>query len=299
MVSLRARLLRKFLAFYFKSAWPEGFQIEDIRKKALGLEGFFPKSPKGTVIQEVSADGVPCEWVSAPGVDPHRVLFYLHGGGFSLHIPALHRRLVADLSARLNARVLLVDYRLAPEYPFPAGPEDCLTAYRWLLTQPEISPKRVVIAGDSAGGNLVLVTLLLIKQAQLAQPAAAWALSPGVDLDWSPEIYEELQNVDPMFTTQSFELMSPYFGDSDRKDFRISPVNGDLAGLPPLLLEAGEKELLREHPQQFADRARPAGVEVDVRIWEGMPHVFQAFGFLPEAKKARQQACSFLNNHMT
>ena len=299
MVSLRAKLLCTFLTIYFKPVWRTGFGVEDTRKKALGFEAFFPKPPKGTTVCEEDADGVPCEWISAAGVDSDRVLLYLHGGGFSVRIPALHRRLAADLSSRLNAKVLLVDYRLAPEYPFPAGPDDCLTSYRWLLKQPGIDPGRVVIAGDSAGGNLTLVTLLLIKQAQLPQPAAAWTMSPGVDCGWSAEAFQALQKLDPMTSTQALELMTPYFGDADRRDFRISPVNGDLAGLPPLLLEAGEREMFRDHPKQFAERARAAGVEVVDRVWPGMPHVFQAYGFLPEAKAARQQACIFLDGHMS
>jgi epsilon-lactone hydrolase len=299
MVSLRSRLLCWFLTIYFKRVWRTGFGVEDIRKKVRGLEALCPKPPRGTTICTENADGVPCEWINATAADSDRVLFYLHGGGFSLRLPALHRRLVADLSSRLNAKVLLVDYRLSPEHPFPAGPDDCLASYRWLLKQPGVDPKRVVIAGDSAGGNLTLVTLLLIKQAQLPQPAAAWTMSPGVDCDWSIETLEALQKLDPMTSTQALELMTPYFGDADRRDFRISPINGDLAGLPPLLIEAGEREMLREHPGQFAERARSAGVDVVDRVWPGMPHVFQAFGFLPEAKVARQQACSFLEGHMS
>lgn len=299
MVSLRARLLCTFLTIYFKPVWRTEFGVEEIRKKAKGLEALFPKLPKGAAICRENADGVPCEWINAATADSDRVLFYLHGGGFSVRLPALHRRLAADLSSRLNARVLMVGYRLAPEYPFPAGPDDCLTSYRWLLKQPGVDPKRVVIAGDSAGGNLTLVTLLLIKQAQLPQPAAAWAMSPGVDCTWSTETFEDSKNLDPMFSTQALELMTSYFGDTDRRDSRISPINGDLAGLPPLLLEAGEKEMLRDHPRQFAERARSVGVEVIDRVWPGMPHVFQAFGFLPEAKLARQQACRFLDGHMS
>ena len=178
--------------------------------------------------------------------------------------------------------------------------EDCRTAYRWILKNGADGPGELtslVIAGDSAGGNLTLVTMLMAKQAGLPMPAAGWAISPGVDCDWSHSSVEELQAIDPMFSAQALELMTPYFGDVDRRDFRVSPVHGDLAGLPPLLLEAGGKEMFKEHPAMFAERARAAGVSVEDRVWDGMPHVFQAFPFIPEAQHARARACRFLASH--
>ena len=298
MVSLRARLLQFVLKIFLRSVWKKGAAVEVVRGRAAALDRLFPRPPAGTVVSPVNADGVPCRWTSAPGVSPERTLLYFHGGGFSVESPRLHTNFATAIGRGINARALLVDYRLAPEYPFPAGPDDCLHAYRWLLHQPGVDPSRIVIAGDSAGGNLALVTLLQIKEAGLPMPAAAWALSPGVDCDWSHTNFEELQKLDPMFTRQGLDLMAPYFGNSDRSDSRISPINGDLRGLPPILLEAGEKEMFRDHAPRFAERAQAAGVEVVCRVWKGMPHVFQSFGFLPEAKLARQQACDFLNEHM-
>ena len=298
MVSLRARLLQFVLKICLRSVWKKGAAVDVVRRRAAALDRLFPRPPAGTVVALVNAGGVPCRWASAPGVSPERTLLYFHGGGFSIESPRLHTNFATAIGRGVNARALLVDYRLAPEYPFPAGPDDCLQAYRWLLNQPGVCPSRIVIAGDSAGANLTLVTLLQIKEAGLPMPAAAWALSPGVDCDWSHTNFEELQKLDPMFTRQALDIMTPYFGDADRSDSRISPINGDLRGLPPMLLEAGEKEMLRDHPPRFAERAQAAGVEVVCRVWQGMPHVFQSFGFLPEAKLARQQACDFLNEHM-
>jgi monoterpene epsilon-lactone hydrolase len=212
-------------------------------------------------------------------------------------MPRLYAKFAADLGKRLNARVLLIDYRLSPEHPFPAAPDDCLTVYRWLLQQPGIEPGQIMIAGDSAGGNLTLVTMLLAKQAGLPLPAAGWAISPAVDCDWSHSSLEELQAIDPMFSTHALDIMVPYFGNSDRSDFRISPIKGDLAGLPPLLIEAGGDEMFREHPAMMARRARAAGVTVKDQVWDGMPHVFQAFPFIPEAQDARERACRFLASH--
>ena len=262
------------------------------------IDSLFRAIPKGARTTPVDANGVPCEWVCAGQIDSDRVLMYIHGGGFCLHLPRLYANFAADLSARLNARVLLVDYRLAPEHPFPAAPNDCLTAYRWLLQQPGVDPARLAIAGDSAGGNLSLVTLLQAKQEGLPLAPAAWLLSPGVDCDWAEEDLPRLQKTDPMFSVQALELMNPYFATADRSDYRVSPVKGDLRGLPPVLIEAGQEEMLRGQPELFARQARKAGVVVTSRLWQGMPHVFQLFSFLPEAKRARRQGCRFLENHM-
>jgi acetyl esterase/lipase len=246
----------------------------------------------------VDANGVPCQWLVPRGVDSDRVLVYLHGGGFSTHLPRLYANFAADLGRRLNAKVFLVDYRLAPEHPFPAAPDDCITAYEWLLEQPGISADKLVMAGDSAGGNLTLVTLLDARQRRLDLPAAAWAISPGVDCRWDKTTLQSLQHSDPMFTIDALDFMEPYFGQSDRNNYRVSPARGDMNGLPPLLIEAGGAEMLRQQPTRFAEPARSAGVSVTTRVWKGMPHVFQLFGFLPEAKKARRDACQFLSDHM-
>jgi len=295
MASYRTRAFEALLKVGIRSAWrSDVVSVPHIRERVAFMDAMFRASPRGAKVIRVDAGGVPCDWVTAHGANTGRVLLYIHGGGFSIHMPRLYASLASDLSARLKARVLLVDYRLAPEHPFPAAPDDCLATYRWLLRQPGVEPEQLMIAGDSAGGNLTLVTLLMAKQAGLPMPAAAWAISPGVDCDWSHSSLEELQALDPMFSTQALNLMNPYFGDSDRNDFRISPVNGDLSGLPPVLLEAGGKEMLKEHPAMFAERARAAGVTVKERVWDGMPHVFQVFPFIPEAQRARRRACRFL-----
>ena len=298
MASYRTRAFEALLKVGIRSAWrADAVSVPRIRERTAFLDAMFPRHPRGVTVTRVDADGVPCDWVTARGANSGRVLLYLHGGGLSIHMPRLYTNFAADLSARLKARVLLVDYRLAPEHPFPAAPDDCLASYRWLLRQPGMEPGELMMAGDSAGGNLILVTMLMAKQAGLPMPAAGWAISPGVDCDWSHSALEELQALDPMFSTQALELMTPYFGEVDRRDFRVSPVHGDLAGLPPLLIEAGGKEMFREHPAMFARRARAAGVEVKDRVWGGMPHVFQAFPFLPEAQRARRRACRFLLAH--
>jgi acetyl esterase/lipase len=286
------------LRLFVRSLWVSGVSVENVRRRILRIDGLTRAVPRGASAHEVDANGVPCQWIIPHDVESDRVLFYLHGGGFSTHLPRLYANFAADLGTRLNAKVFLVDYRLAPEHPFPAAPDDCITAYQWLLEQPGVSADNLVMAGDSAGGNLTLVTLLDARQRGLDLPAAAWAISPGVDCRWDETTFRRLQDSDPMFTIDSLDFMEPYFGHSDRNDYRVSPVCGDMAGLPPLLIEAGGVEMLRQEPERFAGPARSAGVSVTTRVWKGMPHVFQVFGFLPEAKKARRDACQFLSEHM-
>jgi monoterpene epsilon-lactone hydrolase len=298
MASLRARGFNAALKITIRSVWQSNVSVARVRRRMAHLDALFPKVPRGSRISHLDASGVPVDCISTGESRSGRVLVYIHGGGFSLHTPRLYANFAAGLGRRLRARVLLVNYRLAPEHPFPAAPKDCLTAYRWLLQQPGITPDQIVLAGDSAGGNLVLVTLLMAKEAGLPMPAAAWAISPGVDCEWSHSGIEEKQAFDPMFNAQALDLMNPYFGTANRQDFRISPLNGSLSGLPPLLLDAGGREIFSEHPAMFAQRARAAGVEIQDRVWDGMSHVFPLFSFLPEARLARKQACHFLRSHM-
>ena len=294
MISIRARMFNFFVRLFIRSAWKAGeYDIGDIRHRVGLLDRLFRVIPRKTTVTPVSE--INGEWVVADSVTGDGVLLYLHGGGFSVHLPRLYRKFAADLSRRLNVRVLIPDYRLAPESPFPAAPQDCLAAYRWLLNQPGVNPDRLWIAGDSAGGNLALVTLQQARDEGLPLPVAGWIISPGVDCDWSHSDLTRLQQIDPMFSVQALTLMDPYFNGADRKDFRISPVNGDLRGLPPLLIEAGDKEMFREHPAIYGEAAREVGSEVTDRTWPHMPHVFQLFGFLPEAKRARERAAKFLS----
>ena len=296
MTSRTTTLFESGTKVFLRSMWQEGVSIDKIRRRMARLDKMFGFRKPDAVCTPVDADGVPCQWVRANGVDPEtdRVLYYIHGGGFSTHLPRVYTHFTADLSALLGARVLLVDYRLAPEHPFPAAPDDCLSAYRWLTQQTDVDGKKLLIAGDSAGGNLSLVTLLMAKETGLPLPSAGWIISPAVDCDWSHSALEELQATDPMFSTQALAIMEPYFGAADRRDPRISPINGDLAGLPPLLIEAGGREMFREQPDIFAGRAREAGASVIAHVWEGMPHCFQVFSFLPEARLARDRACRFM-----
>lgn len=241
------------------------------------------------------ANGVSCEWLEVPESRPDQVLFYLHGGGYALRTPNLHARYVARVCRALGARALIVDYRLAPEHPYPAAVEDSHAAYRWLLGQ-GVASHEVVIAGDSAGGNLTLVTLQRIKSAQDPLPACAIALSPAVDLTMGSESFVANERADAIFTLATMLALRAHYVTSDLLTVPdVSPLFGDLAGLPPLLLQAGAREMLRDDSIRFAEAARSAGVEVECEIWPGMQHVFPLLQFLPESASAIDSLVRFVN----
>ncbi len=239
----------------------------------------------GAGVQRVDAAGVPAEWhTPAEAAATGPTLLYLHGGGWTLGLYAGHRHLVAELSRGLRRPVLAVDYRLAPEHPFPAGLEDCLTAYRWLLRQ-GLTPDEIFIGGDSAGGNFTLALLLQLKAAGEPLPAGGVCLSPAVDLvrgdDWR-------RVRDPLLPMAFAErLRAQYVGENDPRDPRLSPLYGDLRGLPPLLIQVGEAELLHDSARRFAEQARAAGVAVQFEAYPAMWHVWQLLApWLPEARQA-------------
>lgn len=294
-MSLRARFINFLLSRLCKPLWRNMDSVADYRKMLLGIERWvYGALPRGTTISAVNAGGVSAHWLRRENSDPGRVLFYLHGGGFCTHMPKLYARFAADLGRRLNADVLLVDYRLAPEHPFPAAPDDCIAAWRWLCEQPTTGKPQRFIAGDSAGANLALVTVLQAKEMELPLPDAAWIISPAVDCDWSHDDYTYLQNDCVSFSTDTFRIIDIYFGGVDRADYRISPINGELAGLPPMLIEAGTREMFRKHPERFATDATREGSNIQTRLWKGMPHCFQTLEILPEAQRARESATEFL-----
>jgi len=243
----------------------------------------------------VEAAGVGAEWITAPESRPERVLFYLHGGAFCLRFPNTHAALTGRWCRRLAARALLVDYRLAPEHRYPAAVDDCVAAYRWLLTQ--TAPEHIVIAGDSAGGNLALATLHRLKADALPLPRCAVLLSPVVDFTMSSPSLLTNAARDPMFTLEKLTaLRQVYAAPEQFLEPALSPLFGDFAGFPPLLFQAGEIELLRDESIRAAARAHAAGVTVEVDIWRDMAHVFQALP-LPQAAIAEDRIAEFIERH--
>ena len=243
--------------------------------------------PDGTELQAVEANGVPCKWTSTPGVDPGRAILYLHGGGYVIGSIATHRGLVSRLTSATGSRALSVGYRLAPENPFPAAVDDATAAYRWLVSQ-GMEPFRVVIAGDSAGGGLALATLLALRDAGDALPAAGVCISPWVDLEGLGESMTRNADVDPIITKDGLmDMARMYLDGADPKSPLAAPLHGDLAGLPPLLIHVGSRETLLDDSTRLAEKAGLAGVDVTLEPWDEMIHVWHAFApLLPESQQA-------------
>jgi monoterpene epsilon-lactone hydrolase len=258
-------------------------------------------TPDGVTFTPVDAGGVPAEWNDAEGARQDRVVVYFHGGGYCMGSLDSHRGLTARISRLANLRVLSVDYRLAPENPFPAAVEDGLAAYRFVLDQ-GIEPSRVALAGDSAGGGLTLATLLSIRDAGLPMPGCAVGISAWTDMTASGDSIKTKASVDPMLSDlRPLEMMiEAYVGKGgDKLNPLASPVFADLAGLPPLLLQVGTAEVLLDDSTRVADRARADGVDVTLRPWEDMFHVWHAFAdILPEGEQATQELADFVNSKL-
>jgi len=233
------------------------------------------------------ANGVPAEWIVPEGLQSPRVILYLHGGSFNAGSSASHRTLAANLAIAARSRCLLIDYRLAPEYPFPAALEDAVAAYEWLLAK-GCAPGQTALAGDSAGGNLVLALLVYLRDHHRPMPAAGVCLSPIPDLTYSSASWAYNLRKDILFNErmerQSVEI---YLSGADPRTPLASPYFADLHGLPPLLIQVGSHEVCLSDSERFAKKARQAGVEVTLEIWPGMQHVWQfAAKLMPESRQA-------------
>ena len=236
-------------------------------------EKVFPTPPE-VKVERVSA---PAEWLRPPGAVAGRVVLYLHGGGYVIGSPRSHRHLAAAIASAAAASALLLDYRLAPEHPYPAAVDDATAAYRWLLDQ-GIAPEHVVIAGDSAGGGLTVATLLALREARVPLPAGGVCISPWVDLTCSGESYRTKAGVDPIVGQAGVaEMAQAYLGTASPRTPLASPLFADLRGLPPLLIHVGSDEVLLDDAVQLAARAKAAGVETTIEVWERMIHVWHWF----------------------
>lgn len=256
-----------------------------------------PKVPPGWLHQECyGPEDSPLrgEWLTPPAHTSPTIL-YLHGGGYYFCSPKSHRGIVFAFAKRSGARVFSLDYRLAPEHPFPAALDDALAAYRKLLAD-GVPAESIVIAGDSAGGGLALATLLALRDAGDALPAGGVLFSPWTDLASSGETFVTNNGRDPMFYGAVFRPVAQmYLANADARNPLASPVFGEFAGLPPLLIHVGDTEVLLSDSTRVADKARAAGVAVDLKIWRSVPHVFQMYApFMPEANRSLDEAGAFV-----
>jgi monoterpene epsilon-lactone hydrolase len=262
-----------------------------------GLTQF--KVPTDVCCESVDAGGVPAEWITTPGVVPERVVYYLHGGGYVLGSLNTHREMVSRLSRTASARVLIIDYRLAPENPFPAALDDAVAAYRWLLSV-GVDPARLAIAGESAGGGLTVTTLAALRNAGEPLPAAGICLSPWVDFEALGESMVTKAEMDPLVNREGGLMWAKaYLGNIDPRTPLASPLYTDLTGLPPLLIQVGTAEILFDDARRLADRARAAGVDVTLEPWDDMIHMWHFFAaILPEGQQAIDRIGEFIRQHV-
>ena len=273
------------------------FDVEKIRKWISGIDKLGP-TPANVEIESAPLSQCEAEWIR-PEHNTDRVVLYFPGGAWVMRTPQGHRRIAADIAKAANANVYLVFYRLAPEHPFPAALEDCLEAYATLLGQ-GVESSRIVIGGDSAGGNLTLATLLALRDDGQPSPAGAFTLSACTDMESADEMTE--------FSRENLDMHIPSPPEDFDNDPRllyvngnqelykhpyVSPLRGDLSGLCPLLLQVGGSEWLMEQSTEFVERARAAGVNAEVEVWEGQPHVWQLMAF-PESAQAVDHLSDFI-----
>jgi epsilon-lactone hydrolase len=253
---------------------------------------------EGLKLIRVKIGNIPCEWVVAPGADPDLRLLYLHGGGWVSGSGGNYLPLAADISVAAKCAVLLPDYRLAPEHRFPAGLEDCVAAHDWLIANGPSGPgpaKATFIAGDSAGGNLTLATLLALRDRKRTLPAGGIAISPATDFTLASESLKTVH--DPIISPRTMpEFRDRYLEKADPRNPLASPVFGDYRGIPPLLIQVGEHEMLRDDSVRVAEKATSDGIPVKLEVWPGMVHVFQIRG-LPESREAIEHIAEFMQSH--
>ncbi len=283
----------------FKATGEKIAKAPDMKGMRAVMEEMVTPVPADVKCTPVNAGGVPAEWVVAPGAADDRFLLYLHGGGYVMGSVNTHREMVSRLSRAAGVRALILEYRLAPEHPFPAPVEDATAAYRWLLSQ-GTKPARTVIAGDSAGGGLTLATLLALRDAKLPLPAAGVCLSPWADMEGTGASMMTKAKEDPIVQKEMLLGMAKlYLGGADPKTPLAAPLHADFRGLPPLLIQVGSAETLLDDATRVAERAKSAGVKVDLEVWSEMIHVWQLFApILPEGQQAIEKIGKFIREQV-
>lgn len=299
MPSWQAHLLKIF--FRLRRITKPGAGILDIDKSRSELEALAAKFKTKIELDctAVEIKKIPAEWISTPEASDDSVILYLHGGSYHSGSINSHRSLAANIGDSAGARVLIIDYRLAPENPYPAAVEDTLTAYQWLLEN-QYSPDRIALVGDSAGGGLVLSLLVNLRDRNQPLPAAAVCLSPWTDLTCSGESWKTNAHRDIMLDPKSaLESAKLYLRETDPRTPLASPLYADLKGLPPILIQVGTDEVIFSDAENFAKKAHAAKVDLILDMWDGMQHEWHfAANFMPEGQHAIERIGRFIWRHI-
>ena len=288
-------IIDNLLRFSFKRMSFSNDVIHELRKRIATVDHNLGQLSTDIRITRQDCDEVRAEWLEVPQSRLDRVFLYLHGGAFCFRIPRIQSSMIARWCRTSGARALMPVYRLAPEHPYPAASDDCLAAYRWLLNN-GVPARNIVICGDSAGGNLSLVTLLRARAEGLPLPVAAILLSPATDFSLSGRSAAVNEASDPMFSV----AMLRWFGEMYLSEPElhltplVSPLTADFTGLPPMLFQVGSNEMLLDDSTRAAAKAYGSGIDVQLDVFDGMPHVFQGIGQLPESKLADKYVAEFL-----
>ena len=275
----------------------DSVDLEVQRRTYDDMLGAFPV-PEGVALIGDNIEHIPVEWIE-PG-SPQGTLLYLHGGGYTTGSIVAFRALCAAIALHTRCRVCLIDYRLAPEQPFPAAVDDAILAYRWLLDTKKVNPSSIAVGGDSAGGGLTLATLINVRESQLPLPGCASVFSPWTDLSNSGESMARGNVDDPILTKDSADSLAQLYCPTGMlTDPLVSPLYGDLTGLPPIQIQVGTRESLLDDARRFAAKARRASVEIEYFEGDGLIHVWPLVApRAPETSAALTRMGSFISRHI-
>lgn len=296
-MSLRLFLLDRFIRWRIKRRFTQNRDVLQLRGIMAAMVKRNAPPPSRIKVSELRLGDVPCERLAADGHSPTSAILYLHGGGFVAGSPATHRPLTWRLADNLGVPVVVPDYRLAPEHPFPAALDDVVAAYRALRAS---GATRIVVAGDSAGGNLTFGLVLRLKELNEPLPAALVCMSPVTELVADLPSHSENARSDAMFDPSlRAELLRHYCTDSDPAHPHVSPLRADVAGFPPTLIQCSRIEIVHDDSKHMADKLRAAKVEVSFAAWPRVYHVWQlSADMLPEARRAIADIVAFAKPHL-
>ena len=285
--SIQAELVRLGARFFIKHGTPAGAGVEARRRRMHGYERWVPRPPAGVETVATSLGGVPASLVTPPQSKPGRHILFLHGGAYIAGSALIYRHVTWRFAVAAEARLAAIDYRLAPEHPFPAALDDAVAAWRRLLGE-GADPRHCAVMGDSAGGGLALALALRSRDEGVPLPAAVVALSPWTDLAITGQSSRSNAVYDPVLKSDDLGMLAAQYVDgADPRNPYVSPLYGDPHGLPPTLFQVGSDEILRDDSERMAQRMREAGCEVTLEIWPRMPHVWHGFApVVPEARRA-------------
>ncbi len=295
-ISIRGNLVRELLSNIIDTSLGEPIQTGKFRKHPVEPPW---KIPNGYSYEKIQLNNFVMEHLSLKEKPSEKVILQLHGGGYIGPMKNLYRRFSVNYSELgSGAEVLTINYRVAPEHPFPAAFEDAIATYKWLIEEKNYESKNIIVAGDSAGGGLALALCLYLRDNEIPLPAGIVTMSPWNDLTNGGTSYVENYEIDPLFgkTTNNMLYNSAYIGENDPHNPYISPVYGDFTGFPPMLMQVGTHEVLLSDTLTVAEKAKNQDVKVKLSVYEGMFHVFQMAGdLIPESKAAWKEVGAFIN----